>query len=155
MTIMPIVLAQSQPICPYCNRLYSYKHGKGRQGCCGKDKCLAKHRAVMHEKELEQHRLYQKRTKCSPVNHIPKGQEGNDFYKFWQEKRPNPFGYRCHNAECNKVILWTYRYGELWDAPRYYCNTSDCQSVRDHRAIECPEIYVVHNRHVPRVNAAD
>lgn len=57
---------------------------------------------------------------------------------YYPERQPgftqkvNPHGYRCE--WCKDLIKWTYRAGELWKAPRFYCDNWICRRVYEHRS---------------------
>jgi len=140
------ITVETQPICPYCNSLMHNPQGKNRQKCCMKAECLEKHRAAQRKHALMQKREYMKnRYKKRP------NLNGQDVY--YPERVPtfkkarNPYGHKCHNPLCKKVIIWTWRNGELWDAPRYYCNRDYCQRIRAIRADHSPlETYQLPNK---------
>lgn len=150
MTNNLVIAVTTQPICLYCHRLYSPKHGKYRQKCCNKKRCLERYHRDQVKKDLAHRRqkYREKKEKGPDLKHFPMGQECKDGVKFRIEHRPNPFGHRCHNPRCGKIIQWTYRNGELWDAPRYYCSVDVCQNVREWKAVRTPDVYEVHNRRV-------
>lgn len=48
---MPVIAVETQPICPYCNRLFSRKHGGVNRVCCFKEKCIKAHAEVQRKKK--------------------------------------------------------------------------------------------------------
>jgi hypothetical protein len=78
---------------------------------------------------------------------IPRGQE-NELPKYaperriiW-ERRVNPcVPVRCC-VVCKKPIIWTYRNGELWSAPRFACENDKCQRIFQYKASWPEELHV-------------
>jgi len=68
---------------------------------------------------------------------LPKGAENTHRYGLerhvrW-EFRPNPCTPTRHCVACGRVLMWSYRDGELWFSPFYYCTSDKCNQVKSHR----------------------